>query len=257
MRTKQSRAGARPRRFRLSYANVAATLALVVAMGGTAYASSHYLITSAKQLKPSVVAALRGDTGAAGMPGPAGAAGPTGAPGQGGATGPTGATGPSNPNASSVDFNGVSAINLEQQPGQPGYNWFFKEDGLTLSEECDNSSNLGIEATSTDPNAELNVSGYNTNGTGTNEPFGESNTTLGDSADSNSGMVFEKTGTNPIPLFKTNPGDNEGAGVITYANTSDQTVTVDLGWDYEGAFGTAQTALALCGIWGTAIYSAG
>ncbi len=41
-------------RKRLTYANVAMTLALVFAMTGGAYAAKKYMITSKKQIKPSV-----------------------------------------------------------------------------------------------------------------------------------------------------------------------------------------------------------
>ena len=43
-------------RNRLSYANVAMTLALVFAMTGGAYAAQRYVVTSTKQIKPSVLA---------------------------------------------------------------------------------------------------------------------------------------------------------------------------------------------------------
>jgi hypothetical protein len=71
---------AAPRR-RISYSNVVATLALVFALGaGSAYAAHklHYLITSTKQIKPSVLKTLHGAAGPAGAPGAAGAPGPTG-----------------------------------------------------------------------------------------------------------------------------------------------------------------------------------
>lgn len=57
--------------------NIVAWLALFVALGGTSLATSHYIITSTSQIKPSVRAALHG---ARGPQGPAGAAvvGPTG-----------------------------------------------------------------------------------------------------------------------------------------------------------------------------------
>ena len=72
-------------RRRLSYANVASTLALVIALGGgTAWAAHHYLITSTKQIKPSVLRALHGAKGKQGTPG---------ADGRNGATGPAGAAG--------------------------------------------------------------------------------------------------------------------------------------------------------------------
>jgi hypothetical protein len=43
----------------MTYANVAATLALMFSMGGGALAASHYLITSTSQIKPSVQRSLR------------------------------------------------------------------------------------------------------------------------------------------------------------------------------------------------------
>lgn len=80
----------------LSYANLTSTLALfLVLAGGTAYAAHHYLITRASQIKPSVLAQLRGHAGATGPAGAAGTSGAAGPAGAAGAPGGTGATGPS------------------------------------------------------------------------------------------------------------------------------------------------------------------
>ena len=94
---------------RLTYANVAATLALIFAMGGTAVAASHYIITSTKQIKPTVLRELRGHDGSQGPPGaqgPAGPGGPGGPPGPGGPAGPA-TTGPAGANGT----NGVNGSN--------------------------------------------------------------------------------------------------------------------------------------------------
>jgi hypothetical protein len=79
---------------RPSMTTVIACLALFFALGGTAIAAQHYLITSTGQIKPSVLAKLKGDAGAQGPAGPAGPAGSTGPTGFTGPQGPTGAAGP-------------------------------------------------------------------------------------------------------------------------------------------------------------------
>ena len=80
-------------RRRMTYANIAATLALVFAMSGGAYAASRVLITSTNQIKPSVLKQLKGRAGSNGAQGLTGPSGPAGAVGAAGATGPAGATG--------------------------------------------------------------------------------------------------------------------------------------------------------------------
>jgi len=80
-------------RKRLSYANVAATLALVFSMTGGAVAANNYLISSTKEIKPSVLKKLKGKTGKTGKTGAAGAAGKEGAPGKEGAAGKEGPAG--------------------------------------------------------------------------------------------------------------------------------------------------------------------
>ncbi|HEY2283463.1 MAG TPA: hypothetical protein VGH60_07940 [Solirubrobacteraceae bacterium] len=81
---------------------IVAVFALVFAMTGGAYAAKKYLITSTKQISPSVLKALQGKAGAAGaagaqgaagVQGPAGPAGPQGPAGNGGTKGERGAEG--------------------------------------------------------------------------------------------------------------------------------------------------------------------
>lgn len=72
---------------KLSYANVAATLALFFTMTGGALAAHHYLITSTKQISPKVVSALKGKNGKNGLPGKEGPQGKEGKEGKEGKAG--------------------------------------------------------------------------------------------------------------------------------------------------------------------------
>lgn len=84
-------------RNRLTYANVAVTFALVLAMSGGAYAAGRYVIVSTKQISPKVLKALTGKPGANGAPGTSGAGGPAGPQGSQGPQGPSGAKGETGP----------------------------------------------------------------------------------------------------------------------------------------------------------------
>jgi hypothetical protein len=85
------------RRLHLTPSALIATLALVFAMSGGAYAAGKYLITSTKQISPKVLKSLQGKAGTSGAQGALGASGPAGAAGATGVQGPTGATGPQGP----------------------------------------------------------------------------------------------------------------------------------------------------------------
>lgn len=84
-------------RSRVTYANVAATLALLFAMSSGALAASKYIITSTGQIKPSVRKQLKGANGAAGAAGVAGTPGPQGTAGNAGSNGSQGPKGDAGP----------------------------------------------------------------------------------------------------------------------------------------------------------------
>ncbi|HEX3391719.1 MAG TPA: hypothetical protein VHS55_04090 [Solirubrobacteraceae bacterium] len=96
-------------RKRLTWANVAMTLALVFAMSGGAFAASKFVITSTKQIKPSVLKQLQGKAGPAGPEGKAGTAGKEGVPGKEGAAGLSGEKGAPGTNGESVTVAKASA----------------------------------------------------------------------------------------------------------------------------------------------------
>lgn len=107
-------------RSRITFANVTATLALVFAMTGGAYAAKRYLITSTKQISPSVLKSLKG---ANGKNGAAGIAGPQGAAGTPGAKGADGAAGPAGPAGSAGTAGADGKAGKEGKEGKEGSPW--------------------------------------------------------------------------------------------------------------------------------------
>jgi hypothetical protein len=104
-------------RTRMHMTTVLAVAALVFAMSGGAYAAKKYLITSPKQISPSVLKALKGKAGAPGPAGAPGAAGPAGAPGVPGAKGENGAAGTSGTNGTN-GTNGESVTVAKATAGE-------------------------------------------------------------------------------------------------------------------------------------------
>jgi hypothetical protein len=107
------------RRLHLTPSTVIATLALVFAMTGGAYAASKYLITSTKQISPKVLKTLKGASGAKGANGASGPAGPTGPAGGAGPQGPQGPAGNNGGNGEK-GANGESVTNTALAPGKGG-----------------------------------------------------------------------------------------------------------------------------------------
>jgi hypothetical protein len=101
-------------RKRCTYANVTATMALFFAISGGAYAASKYLITSTKQISPTVLTSLKGKAGPAGKNGANGANGPAGPTGP---QGPAGANGSSGANGESVTNTALAKGNFSCKEG--------------------------------------------------------------------------------------------------------------------------------------------
>ena len=91
----------------LTYANVAATLALVFAMSGGAIAAKRYLINSTGQINPKVLKKLKGKP----VPGARGSAG------RGGQEGPAGKAGTEGKAAPAPETTSVSAASVGFAPG--------------------------------------------------------------------------------------------------------------------------------------------
>ena len=105
---------------RLTYANVAATVAVVFAMSGGAYAANKYVISSTKQIKPSVLKQLTGKGGPGGWRGGGGPAGRGGGGGPAAPPGPAGPTGPAGPKGETGASGGKGETGKEGSPWTAG-----------------------------------------------------------------------------------------------------------------------------------------
>jgi hypothetical protein len=131
-------------RLHLTPSTVIASLALVFAMSGGAYAASRYVITSTKQISPKVLKSLAGKAGPAGKNGANGAAGPAGAVG---GTGPAGPQGPAGVAGVAGGAGAAGAAGKEGKQGPPGTTGFTK----TLPEGAAEQGVWSAETTTTQP----------------------------------------------------------------------------------------------------------
>ncbi len=92
-----------------------ALLALFIAMGGSAVAAHHYLLSSTKQISPTVLKKLKGRAGPAGPKGLIGLTGPAGSAGSAGAAGKNGA------NLTARDDAPVRAVRVRRLLGRRGW----------------------------------------------------------------------------------------------------------------------------------------
>jgi hypothetical protein len=115
------------KRLHLTPSMAIATLALVFAMTGGAYAASKYVITSTKQIKPSVLKSLQGKagkTGANGAAGANGAVGPQGPAGPAGAAGAKGENGAAGEAGAKGETGAKGATGTKGEKGEPGETGF-------------------------------------------------------------------------------------------------------------------------------------
>ncbi len=108
----------------LNPAMVVAAIALVFAMTGGAYAAKRYLITSTKQISPSVLKSLRSQAGPAGTNGTNGTngtAGPQGVPGPQGPQGVKGEQGPQGVKGEQGPEGPKGEQGVKGDPGETGF----------------------------------------------------------------------------------------------------------------------------------------
>jgi hypothetical protein len=132
-------------RKRITPATVIATLALVFAMTGGAYAASKVLITSTKQISPKVLKSLKGATGKAGANGATGSAGPAGPAGGAGPTGPAGSAGSAGTAGAKGEAGSAGPTGATGKEGKEGKTGFTK----TLPSGQTETGVWGLEGTAT------------------------------------------------------------------------------------------------------------
>jgi hypothetical protein len=233
----------------LTYANLMATVAVFVALGGGAYAATSGLLVGRGGVITGCVArnggplrvvkagrkcprgTVRLSFNQQGQPGKNGKNGANGKNGKDGAVGKTGPAGLPNPNATTVDGQTVTKLMLREPTpvSSMASRTLFSGGGLTILAQCDNAGNARLIANGpASSNAELTSSGWdNVSG------FGHQNRALGPlSADSLS-------------------GGNSGQVSFSYSSSDGHVVTGNVGFQTAPSFGT----LAECAFFGSVISS--
>lgn len=233
---------------RPSAALVVSVVALIVALGGTAYAGGFVGKNSvgSKQLKNNAVTSGKIKNGAVTTKKIANGAVTAGKINSSGlivpnalhantadsATNATNASNASNAgnasNANTVGGLTVKKVDLELATSTTGT--IFSGAGLTLTAVCDGSTHVGIDAQSADGNAELNLS-LSQSTTSTDNVYNQ----------------FDGIGTSPRQILA--PSDDEGTVDIAFGDTTGHAVSAVLGTDYDNAFNSGTNTH--CGVFGT------
>jgi hypothetical protein len=124
------------KRIQITPATIIASLALVFAMTGGAYAAGRYVITSTKQISPKVLKSLKGANGKNGVNGTNGAPGAQGPAGPAGPQGPAGAAGTA----------GVGTEGKKGETGPKGETGATGAPGPTVKELAAGQSEHGVWA---------------------------------------------------------------------------------------------------------------
>jgi len=233
-------------RRRLTFANVTAGTALFFALGGGAYAASSSFVGQHGNINTCVPRnggevnvwkpghrCTGGRVNLAfpvvGAPGAKGATGPAGPAGATGPTGPAGPTGAPNPNATTVDGETVTKLQLREATPASGTTseTLYSGQGLTILAECDSTGSASLVANGpAGADAELTVSGFGSAGPAA---FGSQTHTLGAASQAALGPA------------------GSGQSSFSYAGSGGQVATGSIGYQAAPSYST----YAGCAFFGT------
>jgi hypothetical protein len=224
---------------RLTYANVMATIAVFIALGGASYAAiklpknsvgssqiKKNAITTAK-LKKEAVTGAKIKIGSLGTVPSAKYADTAGSAANAGS-----AASAANA-AHAIEADSVGGQRVEKlfwsEPEGTAKQTVFSGSGLTISASCSSSSKIAVTASSTEANAEFDVFGYSEG-----SPFDLSEASFGEALSMVDGA-----------------GQHEGSGTFVYATSNGTLITGSYGFDYPNSF----NGIPNCSLFGTMIVS--